>query len=211
MKELTGYGAYQVFVTVRTHFRSRTFDMFKHHNTKAGKLAFDNRPDKWCFDRLSKEYGEDDLIHFFVSNRLEDRDFVTELMGYEAKQAYERYTARRQSLTYHFTNQLDILFKTGLSEPFHIKNGNYPSSVSNYLGGILSSETMVIVNDFIPFMSKFDKEFGPYDPLWPKISLKLHKYRPFVHYDRVKIKSILKDKVGEYGQAKKTKEIPTKE
>ena len=54
---------------------------------------------------------------------------------------------------------------------------------------------MVIINDFTQFFSKFDKYLGTNDPLWSRISLKLTKYKPFVKYDKEKLKNILKEKI----------------
>jgi len=200
MSHYTAYGAYQLFVTVRTHFRSRTYDMFRDLNTKASKEAFGRRADGWCFDRIAKQYDEKDLTDFFVANRLEDRNYITELLNDEAHDTFVKYQARRQAISYHFAKDLDTLFKDGVKKPFQVSEDNYPLCISEYLGGAVSSETMVIANNYIPFVTKFDIELGKNDPLWSRVALKLCKYKPFVEYDRSKIKAILKEKVKQYGQ-----------
>ena len=73
---------------------------------------------------------------------------------------------------------------------------------------IISIETMVILDDFLGFTTKFDKYYDN-DIIWSKISTKINRYRPFLKYDKDKMKDILKGIVNEQRQT--TKEISTKE
>ena len=59
---------------------------------------------------------------------------------------------------------------------------------------IVSFETLVLINDFIPFTDKFDKYLSD-DVIWSKISLKIRKYKPFLKYPKDKVKHILKEKI----------------
>lgn len=197
MSHFTAYGAYVVFVTIRTHFESSTFDFFKHHKVKASRVTFDRRPDKWFFDKVAKEYEDKDLRDFFIANRLQGRNYVTELLEDEAQENYTKYKGRRQALTYLYTNELDRIFRYGIAKPFDIVPNEYPYILTLYLRGAISPETIVITNDFIPFFDKFDKYMGKNDPIWSKIALKLRKYKPFLKYDKEKFKHILKEKIDE--------------
>ena len=201
MSHFSAYGAYVVFVTIRTHFESRTFDFFKHHKVKATRATLEKRRDKWFFEKVAKHYTDKDLRDFFIANRLMDRNYVTELLDDEANDNYVKYQARRQSLSYVFANDLDRIFKHGVKKPFEISNDMYPYIVTLYLRGLVSPETMVILNDFIPFFEKFDKHLGSGDLIWSKIALKLRKYKPFLEYEKDKYKSILKGKLNEQREA----------
>ena len=64
----------------------------------------------------------------------------------------------------------------------------------------------LIIDDILGFSKKYDRLYHD-DAIWPKISRKINKYRPFLKYDRVKMKNILKGIVNE--QRQETKEIPT--
>jgi hypothetical protein len=195
MSHFSAYGAYVVFVTIRTHFESPTFDLFTHHKVKASRTTYEKRPDKWFFDKVAKEYEDKELRDFFIANRLKDRNYVTELLEDEAKENYLQYKGRRQALTYHFANDVERVFKYGLDLPFNIVDGEYPYIVCLFLRGSISPESMVILNDFIRYTDKFDKYMGNNDPIWAKVALKLRKYRPFVKYDNNKFKRILKEKI----------------
>lgn len=197
MSHFSGYGAYVVFVTIRTHFETRAFDFFKYHRVKASKEAYERRSDKWFFEKLSKQYEDKDLRDFYIANRLMDVKYVTELLNDEAHQNYINFQARRQALSYLYSSDLDRIFKNGLQVPFNIHSDQYPYIITLYLRGVISPETMVILDDFIPFFDKFDKYLGQDDIIWSKIELKIRKYKPFLKYDKDKFKRILKEKIDE--------------
>lgn len=197
MAHLTGYGAYVAFVTVRTHFESKTFDFFTHHRVKANRRTYENRSDRWFFDKVAKEYKDRELFDFFIANRLESRNYVTELLEDEAKENYIKYTARRQSLSYLFANEVDRVFKHGCKYAFDNIDGQYPYVVGLYLRKVISPETMVILDNYVPFFNKFNKYLGDDDPIWSKVELKLRKYKPFLKYDKDKFKVILKSQIKE--------------
>jgi hypothetical protein len=195
MKHFTGYGAYLLFLALRTHFTNAKYDFFQMHGKlRATKESYIKRNDKSFFDKLARDYSCENLRDFYVANFLEDKHYVTELLDDTAERNYREYQRRRQSLTYIFTSELEELFDSGITRPFKFNDGEYPDIVNLYLRHVLSPETLVIINDFIPFEDKFNKYLSD-DILWSKVSLKLRKYKPFVHYDRNKVKSILKEKL----------------
>jgi hypothetical protein len=122
---------------------------------------------------------------------------IPELLEDDAIDNFTKYKARRQSLSYIYTQNLDKAFSHGLNKPFEIVEGEYPYIVGLYLRKSISPETMVILNDYIPFFDKFDKYLGTNDVIWSKIALKLRRYKPFLKYDREKFKTILKEKIDE--------------
>jgi hypothetical protein len=171
--------------------------MFKHKKVNASRSAYEKRPDKWFFEKVAKEYTDRELIDFFVSNRLEDRNYVTQLLEDDAVANFTKYKARNQSLSYVFAQNLDVVFKYGAKKPFEIKDEEYPYIITAYLGKNVCPETMVILQDFIHFFEKFDDRFGQNDIIWTKVALKLRRYKPFVKYDRDKFKAILREKIDE--------------
>lgn len=195
MSHFTGYGAYLVYVTIRTHFESPTFDFFKHHKVKAKRETYEERNDRWFFDKVAREYETKDLRDFFIANRLENRNYITELIEDAAEHNYMEYKRRIESLSYTFAGDLDRVFKHGLKKPFMLKEDQYPYLVGLYLRRVISPETMVIIDDFLPFIDKFDKYLGTTDFIWSRVALKMRKYRPFLKYDGAKFKRILKEKV----------------
>ena len=146
------------------------------------------------FDKLAKEYNAEELRDFFVANILNDKHYITEMLSDDAKDRYNQYKMRQQALSYYFKDDIDKIFASSLCSSFELKLDEYPPVIMYYLNKSISDETMVVLNDFVPFVTKFDKYLSD-DIIWSKISLKLRKYKPFVKYDKVRMKNILKEKI----------------
>ena len=192
MKHFSGYGAYLLFLAIRTHFDSVRYDFFQMNGKlTANKQSYEKRQDKSIFVKFAKEYNTTDLRDFYIANILDDRHYIAEFMDDRAKDAYNNYKRRRQSLSYICANDMGRVFDQGLREPFIVSHSTYPSIVLLFLRGEVSLETMVILDDFLGYTNKFDT-FYQDDVIWPKISKKISKYRPFLKYDKDKMKDILK-------------------
>lgn len=201
MSHFTGYGAYQLFIALRTHFSSSRYDFFRMHGkTRASKESYLRRNDRWFFDKIAKEYTAEELRDFYIANLLQDRIYITELLDEAAEYTYTNYHRRRQSISYIYSNELGRLFVQGLREPFAVHSDTYPTIVLLFLRRSISIETMVILDDQLGFTSKFDKHYAD-DVLWPKISKQISKYRPFLKYDKVKMNDILRGIVNEQREA----------
>lgn len=191
MEHFSGYGAYLLFLAIRTHFTAEKFDFFCM-KVKASKETYEKRDDRSLFNRFAKQYGTTELKDFYVANILEDRHYISQMQDEFGEHAYNNYLRRRQSLSYIYTNELGHLFNKGLKVPFAVSHSTYPRIILLFLRGDVSIETLVILDDLLDFTSKFDKYYGN-DIIWPRISKKIRKYRPFLKYDRDKMKDILKD------------------
>lgn len=195
MKHFSGYGAYLLFLALRTHFTSNRYDFFQMHGKlRATKESYLKRKDKYFFEKLAKLYNSEELRDFYIANFLEDVKYVTNLLDDQAHKNYMQYLRRKQSLTYNFGEEVDMLLTTPCEELFKTNDDKYPGIIVEYLQKGISPETMVILDDFIRFSNKFDKYYDG-DVIWPKVSLKVKKYRPFLKYDKNKFKHILKEKI----------------
>ena len=68
----------------------------------------------------------------------------------------------------------DILFKVG--------EGNHPKLVKAYLGKKISLETLVILEKVLEYRKQFDAKISE-TYVWPKVSLLIKKYEPFLDID----------------------------
>ena len=197
MSHFTGYGAYLLFLALRTHFSKTSYDFFEMNGKfRASKETYNKRKDRNFFTKIAKEYTAEELRDFYIANFLEDRHYITDLIDDNAKLAYTDYLRRRQSLSYHCANDMARTFDKGLRVPFSVDSDTYPLLILLFLHRKISIETMVILNDFIPYVNMFDKYFGD-DIVWSRIALKIRKYKPFLKYDKNKLKSILKEIIDE--------------
>lgn len=193
MSHFSGYGAYMLFVALRTHFDKSSYDFFQMNGKlRASKESYNKRNDKKFFEKVAKEYNAEALRDFYISNILEDRIYITELFDEKAEYAYNDYTKRRQSLSYICTNDMGRVFDDDLKKPFTVSDSAYPSIVLLFLRREISIESMVILDDLTGFTRKFDKHYED-DVIWFNISKKMSKYRPFLKYDKDKMRKILKE------------------
>lgn len=198
MKHFSGYGAYLLFLALRTHFTKVKYDFFQMHGKlRATKESYLKRNDKFFFEKLAKLYNAEELKTFYVANLLADRHYVTQMLDEDAHGAFYELQKRNQSLSYVFKNDLDKVFESGCKSAFDTQHGDYPHVVNLVLCNAIAIESAAILNDFIPYIDKFDKYLGDDDIVWSRVALKLRKYRPFIKYDAEKFKAILKEKVHE--------------
>ena len=196
MKHLTGFGAYMLFLALRTHFVNEKYDFFnKGGRLNANRDSYNKRLDKALFDKVARDHNAKELRDLFVSNILQDRHYIAEFIDEQAELVYTDYRRRRESLSYVCTNDLDRIFNThGIKKSFSTSHNRYPDIVTLFLRGVVALETLVILDDITGFTKKFDKYYED-DVIWPRISRKIRKYRPFLKYDKAKMRKIIVDLV----------------
>ena len=127
MKHFTGYGAYLLFLALRTHFNNAKYDFFQMHGKlRANKESYLKRRDKVFFERIAKLYNAEELKNFYIANLLEDRHYITDMVDEDAHGAFYELQKRRQSLSYIFKNDMDRVFENGCKSAFNINDGDYP-------------------------------------------------------------------------------------
>ena len=199
MKHFSGYGAYLLFLALRTHFTRPSYDFFRMKGKlRATKESYDKRKDKMFFEKIAKRYNAEELKNFYVANFLEDKHYIIDMIDDIAHGVYFDYEKRRQSLAYIFKNDLDRVFEHGCKYAFNDVDSDYPHIVGLILNRTIAIESAIILNDYIPYVNKFNKYFENDDVIWSRVALKLSKYRPFLHYDAEKFKAILKEKYNEH-------------
>ena len=112
--------------------------------------------------------------------------------------AYKKWQKTNQSLSYVFEN--DVLGLIGNDAPekmLTVIDGQHPVLLSEVMGGTIAVETMVILNDIMNFFPMWNRKISD-DIIWPNWCLKCEKYTPFVTYDKVKFKNILKEVIAEH-------------
>ena len=94
----------------------------------------------------------------------------------------------------------DILGLIGNDAPEQmlvVNDGQHPVLLREVMSGTISVETMVILNNIMNFFPMWNKKIDD-DIIWPNFRLKCEKYAPFVTFDKVKFKSILKEQIEEH-------------
>jgi hypothetical protein len=186
---MTPFEAYTKYLAYKLHFSSPTYDYFKYNGkTGAKSVTFETRKDKYQFYKLSKI---DDLDNYLVANLMDKPDvWVGELLSEKSQLKYSEMIKRHQSLGYQFQTELNKL--DSIPDSIKCQDGKHPPMLKMYKQGLLSPETLVVMNRLMGIFKYWDNKIDE-TYLWPSIKLKLNKYDPFLRFDEQKFEKILKD------------------
>jgi hypothetical protein len=125
-----------------------------------------------------------------------DSTWVGEMTGPNGEDVYKKWQKISQSLTYNFESDIVRILEQVNSpdELMKVRSGEYPDLLVGAMQNSISIETLVILNDMMNFFSMWDKKISD-DIIWPSWKLKCEKYAPFITYDKVKFKNILKEAI----------------
>jgi len=188
---------YKVYLALKNHFTSDTYDYFKYRTVKLNSGTFERRKDKYFFVKLGKNRGnclEDFLVANFVIN---PKVWVGELVSDQCDLIYKSWQKKQQSMSYIFENEIQFMediSEKSLNGLFEVNSGEHPEIIRMYLQKDISLETLIILNEVLTFMPAYDKILS--DPLYNEVSRLCKKYRPFVKIDTNNYRSIVKNVVG---------------
>jgi hypothetical protein len=194
---MDAFDAYKIYTTLKNHFLLDNYDYFKYNKKiKVSHDAFLNRKDKIFFAKLGNQ-KDAYLENFLISNFLFDtKIWVGELLSDQAEERYKNWKKKQESLTYHFKNEIEFLADYKMNEfnqCFESINGDHPRIIKLYLRKEISIETLVILNLILKFMQKTDTFI--HDPIYKEVSKLCKKYQPFLKFDLLKMKRVLKEVV----------------
>ena len=203
MTETTGFDAYMMYSSLKLHFAG-SFDYFKYNGKiKLTRDNFEKAKGKYQFYKLSRKYNLQDLRDFYVSNFIDGNiEWIGEMSTIESEERYLKWKKRNQSLTYRFKqdimHMLDVF--QDAESMLKVTEGQHPPLLREMLIGIVSIETVVILNDILNFFPMWSKNIQE-DVLWPSLEMKMTKYAPFVNYDKKKYIALLKEMINEHAEA----------
>ncbi len=190
---MTDFEAYRQFLALKLHFTSEHYDYFKYNGKHNATVAsFEKRTDKRFFRRLVKK--NIDLTEYYVANFVNGKEWISQFED----SVWKEWLARSQSIEYNFINDAEKLLTS--AENFDIifkcDEGTHPKLLRAYLGKKISLETLVIFDRLLHYRKRFDKEIDE-SYIWPKVSMLIQKYEPFVRVNIVKCKRMLVEKTRE--------------
>ena len=190
---MDGFEAYKHYLSLKSHFTSKTYDFFKYNGAvRAKRDTFERRNDKYFFQKLAKRK---DVTNFLVSLFVygnKDMWIGDVIRNEESEQMYLEWQRVRQSLTYVFMGDLEK-FNDDLVSSFVVENGQHPHALRLLLSKEIHIETFIIMNDILRFVPSWNKNIND-TIIWPDVRLKCRKYQPFMEYDKEKCKNIVVDK-----------------
>lgn len=187
------YDCYRLYVALKAHFTTKTYDFIQHNGaTNVKPFSFNRRKDQYQFHKLSQHK---DPKGFLIANAVAGRlKWVGDMtIDKDSESVYNDWVRRRDSLTHIFRTEIKKL-DPDFNKNFCVVNGQHPYLLKLYRQKQVSIETMVILNSILNFIPVWDKKIEE-NIVWPDISLLLKKYTPFVKFNFENVKNILRNHV----------------
>jgi len=195
--KVTPFECYKTYVAMKQHFTKDKYDYFKYGGkSRASATSFNNRKDRYFFERMSRKKSDEQIVQYFISNFISTEDPSKVWIGEIIKNGetnFQDWQKRNQSLAYVFGDEIERVFKGSSFDSYFDSDGQHPKILKEYLKGEISIETLVILDRILGYAERFDKKI--LDPIWGAVSLKIKKYKPFLNIDVSRYKKILKEKV----------------
>lgn len=203
---MDGFKAYKYFMAIRLHFTTEKYDVFEMNGRVSGsRVAFDRRNDRGLFEKLARKFDKDqELIQFLVANFAYGHKNV--VYSNDSDDYYATWMKRKESRSREFQNDLNKIInhlefeKMPTDCLYSVENG-MPELLNMYIGGHITIETMVIIQGFDDYLSKWE----PLIMLWHDYFLTIKKCTAFVKYDKIKLQSTynnFKEQLGELNHGK---------
>ena len=194
------FEVYRTYLSVRNHFTRDSYDFFRFGGkTKVSSGAFDRRKDRYIFDKISKDFRDDEVPLLFVSNFVDkDKFWIGNVLSEESRNIYTTWKKRIQSLSYGFKNDVELIAQEmhdreiDFNGVFKIQDGQHPIILRLALANLISLESFLILNKILSFFPQFNRQIEE-TIIWPDFYKRCVKYEPFVKVDTTQFKFILKN------------------
>jgi len=184
------YDIYVYYLALKRHFTSN-YDFFKYNGkVKANVQSFENRKDKFFFYKLSKKSEAKELI--LANMIVEPSMWIGDMLEEKAHQNYVARAKRIQALTYIFKRELGEL-NDNFDSNIIVDDGQHPHLLTLYMQEKISPETLVILDDLTKCFIYWDKRIHE-KIVFPAINSFVLNYKPFLEYDKDKMRKIVVDK-----------------
>lgn len=191
------FECYQTYVALKLHFNSDRYDYFKAEGkTRLSLNSFNNRNDRYFFEKLSTKYGSKRIEEFLLANLITDNGlWIGESFNDEAQKNYHEWKKRVQALTYNFKEEIQKLSRgTEFDDNFKVTANEHPKLLKLVLQKEVSLETFIILNEILNFFPQWNRDMKN-DIVWQDVKKRAKKYKLFLLNGRdvADFKKILKD------------------
>lgn len=183
----------RMYNALKLHFNSEDYDYIKYKGKT--RIKFIPEPQVYTFQKLNNRYKEE-LQNFYISNLLENPNvWIFDLLNQECDDTYKSWKRTQESLSYIFKNDISNILDSNenFNDIFQVKK-TFPPLMIFVQQKRIKLETLLILDDILKFLGKWDKRIND-EFIWKSFKLKCLKYKPFLSFDKDKMKSILKEEV----------------
>ena len=189
-----GYQAYQIYQSLKLHFTT-DYDAVKYnYKTSVKQSSFEQRRDRYFFEKLSRRFNKEELIHYFTANLIENQKVW---IGDMSDKIYSAYVARYDKLTYMFDEDVKFLYNKGYTFD-QLRSTTQDCSTNPLLEALraheIRPETVVLLDILVNFLKRLRTIVS--DPLGINKEMidMLIKYKPIM-LQKPLPKNKIKDKI----------------
>ena len=176
-KKMEPIDVYLMYCALKAHFGKGDYDYITYKGkTKIKRDSFYKRKDRGFFVRIAKKY--DNPQDYFVSN------FIKNKNGYIADFSddnFQSWKLKRQGFFDLFDLEMRPLVEL-FENLFLVKNEQHPKLLKEFLGGRISLETMIILDELVGFDEAWNKQLED-DIIWNDLKILMNNYKRFLTID----------------------------
>jgi len=176
---------YLMYCAMKAHFGKSDYDFVTYKGkTRIKRDTFYKRKDRSFFVRLSRKYKTElEIQNYFVAN------FIKDKKGYIANfsdENYESWKLKRQGFFEQFEVEMKPLVEA-FEDLFIVINGQHPKLMREFLGGRVSLETVIILDELVNFDPAWNRELED-DIIWIDLRNLMDNYERFLTIDQEQYK-----------------------
>ena len=176
---------YLMYCAMKAHFGRGNYDFVTYKGkTRIKRDTFYKRKDRSFFVKLSRKYKtEQEIQNYFVAN------FIKDKKGYIANfndENYESWKLKRQGFFDMFEVEMKPLVEA-FEDLFVVNNGQHPKLMREFLGGRVSLETVIILDELVNFGPDWDRALED-DIIWIDLNNLIDNYERFLTIDQEQYK-----------------------
>lgn len=160
---MDGYQTYQIYQSLKLHFTS-DYDAVKYnYRTAVKRDTFERRRDRYFFEKLSRRFNKEKLIHYFTSNLIQNPSVW---IGDMTDEIYNDYIARYDKLTYMLSQDMNLMSDKGYSFD-QLCTTSDDNTTNVFLESLRTDEihleSVVLVDIMVNFLNRLKSDLS--DPL----------------------------------------------
>ena len=160
---MNGFQTYQIYQSLKLHFTT-DYDAVKYnYKTAVRQDTFERRRDRYFFEKLSRRFNKEKLIHYFTANLIHNPKVW---IGDMKEETYNEYISRYDKLTYMVTQDMKLMAEKGYSFDDICSTSDNNSTnplLESLRADEIHLESVVLVDILVNFLKKLKKDLN--DPL----------------------------------------------
>ena len=157
---MNGFQTYQIYQSLKLHFTT-DYDAVKYnYKTAVRQDTFERRRDRYFFEKLSRRFNKEKLIHYFTANLVHNPKVW---IGDMTEEIYNDYIARYDKLTYMVTQDMKLMAEKGYSFDDICSTSDNNSAnplLESLRADEIHLESVVLVDILVNFLKRLKRDLN---------------------------------------------------